>query len=1500
MLRLYQNMTQAQDSLSLLPENPTMQQLGQAVAAFAMPTLREWIASGQMKLPAAYAAWQPYVQEVVAEQEANRLWQLAEQYLHGVCASALTAMASDYQREHPEVRGSLHQLFFAMAETLLSQMPPESQALLTKWRKGQALDLVESVGLNMIFKEIGTNLLAKAGYTEEKKLPVPFFFQESVWSLATSFLGDFLRDTYQDMAPPLPIKEPSAIEKALAELAADIGVSSLSEKAASFKETLIAEGVKLKADGKLSLLGHFVEDAEEEIGNLLAAFADKDQPTVRKALRALHTYTEDVALEMLASLANGAQEGHVLATIFAKLMQTLPMSGPMDERLLQEIEHFDELPKEEQDRLLTIFERPILNLLAQANLVSQDSLRVPKLLKKPLWDMLTKSLLPKLLLTTTRDLSGLMATKEDAKAKLAGTPGEDLAEIGAQAFKEYVPTLIASLKPIHLQGLFGTDHPMAAKIERLIDEQPQEIEHLFQAMGDLSNPAIQDAFEQAGRYTEALLLHILGNLWQQEIRDGNGNNFFSDITLRLISKAIDSVDAIPLKKFFKQVQKYHGLPEGDDKEKVKQKLIRYFQPLAKQVLADAGVSAATLPVPEGLKDSLFAKLQDSLLPGFLLNVCQDLTGFVGEKKQLDKRLEHLYGSSSLSAAAKVIGRYVEEFLPNHLRIHQEDLFEQLKSALEKATASGEITPRLIKELVESDPSIIKEALAAFGDLDDPRVVDKLMPAFGKYVEAFVVKMVHGISEQIDGIEEVYRKQDKRFGLDMAIKMLEMASDHFEKLNSVKDAAREDLAWRLGHQHVLKGFEELARRYPEKHTPLHRGVPNLTQGDYEGILLTDEERAGDVAERARLVKARKKRPTKEQEKRIADKKREIRTQGFYAPFAKDMLALAGISEKNIPAPLRKQFYALFESQIAPLITEQIFTTLLSPSMMNKLLLSIVDSLDQSLEGPEDASPPEEPPADETQRRLNEQCGRLIVNLANLVPDTLAKKFFKFKTFQNMSAEALGRVFRQQFKDESLLDIIRRSVESGITAWNPQVQLHVTTAADGTEVRRDLKMSGDLTFNLPKTKEEVEQTQKLREREDKALEAHLKKRIVRTFRAQAKWHIRNLFAKPWRAMHRHLNQWIERCFGEYGTKIKQLVDSICSTIFFEWVGTALSILFYPLTWLLWHFVDRHVKNKADKFIRHMQMEIHEDLVYKLASEFVNMLKVQGSLQKANFYKQAEDIQHRTEEKLILLHLRDLLNSPSFFMPALPKQGLVSCLMQEIGASPGKTDWTLQELEEALERAKAQFEEHHRHLLEFSAQELQTLQRLTKDLHKQKQPTAENMLPAIEFLEDALSTRSGLLPARFTKQLQKLKAKTDWKEQDVTTLIQLMKRFAKEVEQVGQLKLFENDKVAFSSILEALPISLARIISQQKDLNWLFDKNGSEASQQRLDKAFNMAQVKFLTLLDQKLPGSSPAAKEKREILLQAFDDMKGHLHAHLMALQPNAQSEPAEESSLSSEL
>ena len=264
------------------------------------------------------------------------------------------------------------------------------------------------------------------------------------------------------------------------------------------------------------------------------------------------------------------------------------------------------------------------------------------------------------------------------------------------------------------------------------------------------------------------------------------------------------------------------------------------------------------------------------------------------------------------------------------------------------------------------------------------------------------------------------------------------------------------------------------------------------------------------------------------------------------------------------------------------------------------------------------------SDEMQKHLDEQSGRLILQMARLIPQSLMNVFFKSAKITNPSSRLVGRALRKLLsKKMTFMTMIEKGFEIGM----PKLMDGGKWVGEGRDMRFERSAPLDVDPNAPPVSDEVAKFRLMEEQEArvKVLKELMLVVVRRSFAEIFRLPMRKL-KQAWRSlvnwMFHQLGIFIDFVFGSSAPKIRRwganivkrynelrlwidkMVEKFKDNAFYKVISNMIHL---PIKWfieVLMFFPNLHFKSKINQFMKSVPLDLHQVLLFKLMHQVINL--------------------------------------------------------------------------------------------------------------------------------------------------------------------------------------------------------------------------------------------------------------------------------------------------------
>lgn len=604
----------------------------------------------------------------------------------------------------------------------------------------------------------------------------------------------------------------------------------------------------------------------------------------------------------------------------------------------------------------------------------------------------------------------------------------------------------------------------------------------------------------------------------------------------------------------------------------------------------------TLPFPQPITELIWNQLENSFLPEFLSNIYLEKVKGQKQAEIETAEMERITGSKVRSEICETLASFVSKFVPAFSELEHStiagDIFEVVSRKLGesgKAPGAEEVENYLkhnkdafIKEMGEV---MFKTALTLKG----------MQPITKECFKTVLIQVFSAMTKRVESFENSNSENyDKNFLLKQGIDAMKLINEHFKALNMIQHDNKTHILHKLDGETIIKALV--------KSKALHPGVPQSkealkAQRQFKDTLralksarsrVETLQRFGALAANSvqrQKVRIKELRQTLHRAQKIVNQER---IANFCTPFTKDLLEIIGFTSADslpFPSPLKEIIWDQLQNQILPNVILSVFQEILEPQALNQMIMTSLEAYN----APEGADGSHiNISKDPMQKELDLVCGELIQQIAQVMPNSFAKKALKFDKIKNMSAEKIGQSIRIQLGEKlSLQKIIDMSLPSLDRILKEGT---LPSDDDAFEIEAFKKLHAE-EVSLRKVRTDMKNT------------AH---KTISELISSSISQIGEKFFGFW-------NKAVDKVFGKHTNSIKTFFNFIGFRVVYTFIKWTLIIAATPLIlvgWLtkkiFWAFMDRHIAKEVDNVVKTVHMPIHEDLLYKLTERLVKSLK------------------------------------------------------------------------------------------------------------------------------------------------------------------------------------------------------------------------------------------------------------------------------------------------------
>ena len=419
-----------------------------------------------------------------------------------------------------------------------------------------------------------------------------------------------------------------------------------------------------------------------------------------------------------------------------------------------------------------------------------------------------------------------------------------------------------------------------------------------------------------------------------------------------------------------------------------------------------------------LLEGVWEDLQANILPDILADMYRDTSSW---QQQIEANRDAIIartGTTYISETCRVFGQWINDFLPPFLVRDREHLIDGVYEGVSTyLAATGNASELDVDDYLRRHEATIKPMLCdmLFNTFNkQSTTLANIQPFTKEYIEAAMLKICNSLTQRIDELENPNNpKHQNDFLVNLSIRLLNIANEHFQTLNVVTSEAKKGTSHEVSHEQFIKGFA--------RHNKLHAGMPSSEEalkakkiikqcvkklkGYRKELAKTQDPAIMNVFNN--LIKATQKQLL--QAKKIeSDEKFK-----FFEPFGNTLLELVNIKSAQdlpFPSPLREQLWDILQSKLLPNVLSTVFETISEPATLDKMVCSSLESLKTALDA--------EDMVEKNFNQLHTQATTLHNNLK-------ASKFLILKHFPEGSAADFSTKKEWLEKLEKAIKLLKKS-------------------------------------------------------------------------------------------------------------------------------------------------------------------------------------------------------------------------------------------------------------------------------------------------------------------------------------------------------------------------------------------------------------------------------------------------------------------------------------------
>jgi len=237
-------------------------------------------------------------------------------------------------------------------------------------------------------------------------------------------------------------------------------------------------------------------------------------------------------------------------------------------------------------------------------------------------------------------------------------------------------------------------------------------------------------------------------------------------------------------------------------------------------------------------------------------------------------------------------------------------------------------------------------------------------------------------------------------------------------------------------------------------------------------------------------------------------------------------------------------------------------------------------------------------DVLQHDLDQASGEMVVEMMGMFDDSLINTIFASESTRHQLAAKIGSSVRQSLSEDSLLlKIIDKSIKAGLPNLGGGKWVGYKNAESFVgEDELDLQY----TFTATPEEKEAEELKKFNER------VATEEKLVEAIKNQPKKMMDDMIKSWWEDFQFAFDQGISKIFGSIGAEVKSFLDGVCRAIFLVGLGAFFMFITYLLRKAIDGIVRLHMERLAKDLIKNMNMDVHENLVYRGADAIMQMMQ------------------------------------------------------------------------------------------------------------------------------------------------------------------------------------------------------------------------------------------------------------------------------------------------------
>lgn len=617
--------------------------------------------------------------------------------------------------------------------------------------------------------------------------------------------------------------------------------------------------------------------------------------------------------------------------------------------------------------------------------------------------------------------------------------------------------------------------------------------------------------------------------------------------------------------------------------------VKKFKPLARDLIAlffespeDHLKMENFIPLPGSLAVKVADLLKTSIVPGMLQMMDHGFLALSMDKKAERKRLGNRY----LDELSRVLGRYVEEFVPYFLENEGEmvasSLVDELKVYLcRQPDQVGEEDFEV--DLAQDKPHemlslLIQNALVSISKGNSP-ISKPLFALLGRYTESIVRRAMIHFSQymkkvEVQGVKKAEGILREPPQVEAVKGVLEVAHAHMERVNLVTNNLR------------AKNSTEVPEEVLLDHFLLHHELHPL---------LNAQDPAQSVM--------------------------------YLRDFSRKLNQLFGLDEeKELPAPdFFKPLLHEWIQHLMPIIWQELLKAAKSPEALESYLHSLLVSIRSPLEKDENNPLVYE---GAVQEEIELVSGRLLQELIGLHP-SVAQPLIRYRGVSELVGRAVGQSLRGALEKYSLQELLNQLIKNALPALHPgrwiseeawqtwketkvMPPLNPDAAAERffpLRVNSEGEVERGWNFGFPRTPKAREERNAADKEEGVERRRKVRHELKDSIAQQAKLSIDAGAKGLWNDFQKSFDQAFAEIFGQDGTQLKRLLDKVCGILWKFVIQPLFKVIAFPTKKLLVVLLGYYCAIQARARVQEIAHPIHQNVLLRSLDSIVNFLSVRA---------------------------------------------------------------------------------------------------------------------------------------------------------------------------------------------------------------------------------------------------------------------------------------------------